>query len=49
MDIRFIQIGINKLVWLEEYTDEINQIHYSEGYYIFPDVSFIELEASNIE
>lgn len=47
--IQFIQIGINKLVWLKEYTDQETGITYSEGYYIFPEVSFIELEASNVE
>jgi hypothetical protein len=48
MNTQFILIGLNKLIWLEEYTDKTNGLHYSEGYYIFPELATINLETSPI-
>lgn len=43
MDILFILIGINKLIYLDEYVDPTTNIKYSEGYYLFAEPATVIL------
>jgi hypothetical protein len=44
MATQYILIGQIKWIWLPEYTDEENGLHYSEGYYFFAEPATINVE-----
>jgi hypothetical protein len=50
MVTQYILTGQIKWIWLDEYYDEENDLHYSEGYYFFaePATFNVEFTASNI-